>query len=237
VEGLNRIFPRFQWCAEIRVRKAKVAELLFDATDIPQGNALSAVIVYENDGYDFVVNILKEYCGLGELEKNFEGENFCGALLDHISSRDEDHDTYLDKMYGELRAPLYIRKTEVAQHGVEDKHREIFYGSTGKGIESAFEDGNYENIIWAISYDGALILGKEKDDLGHPSITGMKPARVAGELEYRDSEDNWYINSKSGRYSKDYDNANELLKNALVRFGEIFPESRGKIKDIPFNPD
>ena len=236
-EVLLTSLARFQWCATIRVKGTLAVEILFDATDIPQGNAVSAVLVYNEKKYELIVDILRNYCGSGELENDFEGENFCGALLGHIKSAEHDHNSYLDSMYGELRAPLYIRKSEVTQYGASNENRKIFYGSTGGKIESAFLGGDYKNIIWAISHDGALILGKEKEDLGHPSITGMKPARIAGELLYQSLEDTWYINSKSGRYSKDYDNANELLKNALIRFGEIFPQSIGHLRDRPYNPE
>lgn len=58
---------------------------------------------------------------------------------------------------------------------------------------------------------------------GHPSITGFQPARIAGEM-HKAGRGNWQINSKSGRYSGDYPNTDELLQNALHKFQQFFPE-------------
>ncbi|WP_219575200.1 hypothetical protein, partial [Vibrio parahaemolyticus] len=69
---------------------------------------------------------------------------------------------------------------------------------------------------------------------GHPTLTGFKPSRIAGELKR--SHSGWFINSKSGRYSTDYSNTNELLRNAVEKFKDIFRESRKSITAEFYNP-
>ncbi|WP_175221401.1 MULTISPECIES: hypothetical protein [Burkholderia] len=81
--------------------------------------------------------------------------------------------------------------------------------------------------IWAIDHDGGLIIGEEIDKMGHPCLTGFMPARIAGELKRTST--GWTINSKSGRYSGDYRNVDELLINALLKFKTIFNHSSEKI--------
>jgi hypothetical protein len=78
-----------------------------------------------------------------------------------------------------------------------------------------------------------LLMGQELESRGHPSLTGFKPARIAGELRASGSKC-WVLNSKSGRYSGDYNNSEELLENACRRFSGLFPGESFTIQPQPW---
>jgi len=56
-------------------------------------------------------------------------------------------------------------------------------------------------------------------------------AQIAGELRYDGAT--WTINAKSGRFSKNYPNSDELLLNALGRFKEIYNLEDYIVTDLP----
>lgn len=96
--------------------------------------------------------------------------------------------------------------------------------------DELINDDNESYLIWAIANDGSLILGKEINGKGHPSLTGFKSARIAGELRKIDGA-NWIINSKSGRYSGDYGDTNSYtyLGKVVNKLESIFQVQKGKI--------
>ncbi|CAR46847.1 hypothetical protein NFF84_04075 [Proteus mirabilis] len=75
-------------------------------------------------------------------------------------------------------------------------------------------------------------MGIESDNQGHPCLTGFKPARIAGELLLKDGK--YYINSKSGRYSRGYANTEDLLCNAINKFRSTFSEEDIQMTSVPF---
>jgi hypothetical protein len=95
-------------------------------------------------------------------------------------------------------------------------------------LSDKFEDltsGKTKFKIWVISIDGALIIGDEHNNCGHPTLTNFKSARIAGELHYQEGK--WIINAKSGRYSSNYGSkSNEYLGNARLRFLEVFAQCK-----------
>jgi len=57
-------------------------------------------------------------------------------------------------------------------------------------------------------------------------MTGMQPARIAGEIRYDMSGDTpiWRVNAESGRYSRDYEKAPEYLTYAVRKINSFFPD-------------
>jgi hypothetical protein len=126
-----------------------------------------------------------------------------------------------------LRAPQYLKNEEITHYEKEGQDVGKYYGSQDSSLSDLHPIKDGENLIWAISNEGALLIEKEIGDRGHPSITGFKPARIAGEL-YKECNI-WKINSKSGRYSKDYNEPDQYLQNARIKFKEIFRMSDSDI--------
>ena len=87
------------------------------------------------------------------------------------------------------------------------------------------------NYLYVVTQVGALILGKELPapgatkkggwlpHLGHPTLTGGGPGRIAGELRYDREKEEFFINDNSGRYSLNYrDRGLQQLENVAERF-------------------
>lgn len=137
----------------------------------------------------------------------------------------------MNELYGELRAPKYIKLGEFEDGDILNNPTVIkIYHYTNKDIYeycSDVKDRKLPYMLWAVSEDGALILGEEVNDQGHPSLTGFKSARIAGEIHY--DEDGWKISSKSGRYSADYVNSELYLKNSITLFKSLFKFDTGNL--------
>jgi len=115
----------------------------------------------------------------------------------------------------------------------EGKNRttKSFYDPSEKRLRALFgaiSKDKYRNLIWAIGKDGILYVAEDITKpviLGHPSMTGLQPARIAGEMwcEFDGKKHIWYVNSESGRYSRDYSTPEVYLQNAIRKISSIFP--------------
>ncbi|HHL2168718.1 TPA: hypothetical protein ACQ3YX_001067 [Pseudomonas aeruginosa] len=239
VEFLTSGFARFQWVAQFFHKGSPAFKVLIDATDIPQGDAVTAILV---DDVPIAAPYLLHFIDHAQLFKSEQRGQFFQSFLRRLTEDDESIETYLNKTYGEVRAPLYLKGAEFKGGGGE-----IFRSPTAKPLYDApgvkvaklhkeFSKRTTEYLIWAIARDGALIIGKEHveevdgvlEKCGHPSITGFKPARIAGEMWKTPS--GWELNSKSGRYRGDYVNSEALLENALNKFRAFFPGENFAVK-------
>ena len=222
---LTQSTARFLWSAKFYLNTELSLEILFDSTDIPQGNAVVYLLEYNPKN---CIAILAYYQKLIASKKRLpqsNKENFLSALILALKPKEPDAFTYLDKQYGEPRAPKRLKKEEVTNSQLQTQSNiKKRYGREQCCLNKAFPnqqaDGSF--LIWAISLDGALLIGEEVGNKGHPTLTGFKPARIAGEL--RKTNNGWFINAKSGRYSRDYENVEALLNNAKEKFLEVFNE-------------
>jgi len=236
-EVLIRSSARHQWSAKFKVLGVLSFEVLFDSTELPQGKAVSHILVHNEKTFVLVDSIFKGL--LDEMEEIPEATdtNFFISFISEFEIPEEDHASYLNRMYGELRAPKKIKKSETSNNNLNSQDDVLkYFGHTSETLSSTFEKFDVSNkgcLIWAISEEGALLVGKEENDMGHPTLTGFKPARIAGEL--KKDNDGFYINAKSGRYSTDYSDVNNLLANALLKFNEIFTREGIKFRHEPYN--
>ena len=215
---------RFLWVANFYDSSDNdlVMSIAFDATDIPHGKSILH-IAYTNE--PFYKSLGFAFDKYDSLNLPMEGmDNFFQSFIQFLREKKEDYRNYLDAQYGEPRAPKKIKSHEVNANNLGEIPLERFYG-TRKGLRIE-QYLNAENNIWAIALDGALLIGKEVNDMGHPCLTGFESARVAGEIHIIDGVVT--INGKSGRFSTDYSNVNTLVENALNRFREIFPDDEVK---------
>lgn len=226
VAFLTGRYARFQWVASFFYNENPAFRILFDATDIPQGKVISSIFIENTLESEAILAVFRNDASSVGWTDIPTKKNFFSAFLKYFKQPESSLSSFLDEKYGELRAPKYLKGEEVV--GGQVNHNDsllCFYESTDSSLNTLFNDASA--LIWAIAHDGALLIGKEIGAQGHPSLTGFKPARIAGEL--RKSSDKWVINSKSGRYSGDYHNANVLLENALKKFKSIFYTSRNEI--------
>lgn len=233
---LTKSSARNSWCAKFTYKSECAFEILFDATDIPQGRVVSNVIIYDEEKYKASIVRFRSLIASKERLPEAGESSFLGSFIHFLQEKDSGFHDYLNEKYGELRAPKYLKEGEVGGgrlHSQNDVKK--LFGRVDGGLCDLFPGVNLgDKLIWAIAHDGALLMGKELDGKGHPTLTGFKPARIAGELKYQGGG-KWKLNSKSGRYSGDYEaNANALLRNARVRFFEVFSkegESSIEIED------
>ncbi|SEJ77333.1 hypothetical protein [Pseudomonas sp. NFR16] len=234
-------FARLQWEVQFFCRSQKAFRIFIDASDIPQGNAVSAIFVDSIYLSKPALNVLKRYGSFKE--ERAQSAHFYDSFLARLRDQDETLDSYLETTYGALRAPIKLKKQEFAGGEIFDNEtrkvlRDSTHGRIGE-LLGRFDEPGLIYLIWAIAEDGALLVGEEvyvridgnDEPCGHPSITRFKPARIAGELWK--VEGGWVINSMSGRYSGDYHNSSQLLKNALMRFRAYFPKDEFAIEAFP----
>ena len=241
IDFLSKSYARFQWVASFKLNKKDAFKVLFDATDIPQGNAVSAIIYENKDCCDAVFETLKRIVKLepyaSEISKFKSDEQFFNSFMKKINKNEDDYSHYLDFNFGKLRAPKSLKAGEFQGGRVnENETTRRFYGKSDIALSCICaglkNDDKDSFLIWAIGDDGVLLIGKEIGDVGHPSLTGFKPARIAGEI--RRVKGVLSINSKSGRYSRDYKNPTFLLKNAVGKFRSIFQEDDFKMNILRF---
>ena len=62
-------------------------------------------------------------------------------------------------------------------------------------------------------------MGGRMPSLGHPTLTGGGPGRIAGELRYDHEKDEFFINDDSGRFTLRFqDRGPRQLENVAARF-------------------
>lgn len=233
-EILTKGTPRLLWTATFYFDGDLAFEVLFDATDIPQGNIISNIIVYNETDYKMSIAHFDAYITGDRPQPKSDKLNYLGAFISFLKGKDCGYLEYLDDVYGELRAPRSLHEEELEGEKLHNQDGvKKYYGVSGNKLEDDFSHVNGDvYAIWAISHDGALMIGEVDGEKGHPTLTGFKPARIAGEL-WRDSE-GWYINSKSGRYSSDYHDTNGYLENAKHKFCDVYSMQESELRVIEY---
>jgi alkylated DNA nucleotide flippase Atl1 len=153
--------------------------------------------------------------------------------------------TALDKRYGALARPAYVKHFEADPGGriVASPYQQV-----GTPSFPAFLDPSLAPYDWVIDADGNLAVVPETmhpygrvyekgfirpedksqkkpgtgEHYGHlAAIVGL-PGRISGELNYDKATNTWSINNKSGRYSKNNpDRTPEQLEAAAKRIREL----------------
>jgi hypothetical protein len=234
LDFLTRNFARYQWCLDIKSGETPLFRVVVDATDVSQGDAVSAVL-YSAEAESFI-QILRDRVPV-MLDQPREDDT--SALLDSFVRRftptTAGLSEHLDRTFGPLRAPTYLKGPEVHDSRLTaNGSRTVFYERSNKCLDVIFPDRGKNVLIWVIDHEGALVIGIEQagSNIGHPALTGSKPARIAGELK-RGTSGGWAINGKSGRYSGDYANKAALLVNAIRRFEDYFGMAGDKFIETP----
>ncbi|NLR23218.1 hypothetical protein [Pseudoalteromonas maricaloris] len=221
---LCKPLAKYIWSAKFQSEGQPLFDILFDSTEIPQGDAIAGISIYDQNGFDAITRPLKNILEYEPLHEDYSGKDFLVPLIRSFQPEKDNYFAYLDKQFGKPRAPKRINKQEISDGQLHNQVGISYYGKQEKCLSDDFPEllnGVQDEFrIWVISLDGALLIGEEIDRRGHPTLTGFKSARIGGELHYKNEK--WIINSKSGRYSADYENGNELLANARNKFLEIY---------------
>lgn len=233
-------YARFQWEATFIFESKPSFRVFFDATEIPQGDPVSYIFIEDKSLSEAVLAIFKQYAKQANKINLPQSWNFYKSFLSRLQNTHSPFESYLDSSYGELRVPKYLKPEELQDGAInENDSVQRFYESCTENNDpltnTLINDNPESYLIWAIASDGALLLGKEIDGKGHPSLTGFKPARIAGELR-RVNKDRWVINSKSGRYSGDYSKHDTkiYLSKVVSKLESVFSIQKHKV-DISNN--
>lgn len=165
----------------------------------------------------------------------------CCALLPLAAQESE----LLDKQYGFLSQPAYIKHYEA------DKTGKVIlnpYLQVASKDYPAILDVKMAPYNWVIDADGrvgiipeaAHPLGRTyakgffrpedqskrkpgtRENFGHVSALGGAPGRISGEILYDKASNSWTINNKSGRYTKhNTDRTPDQLVNAAKLIREV----------------
>ncbi|QGG77337.1 hypothetical protein [Pseudomonas syringae] len=238
---LTSSFARLQWEVQFFYGSVEAFRVFIDASDIPQGNAVSFIYV---DNIFLSTPLLTIFATHGSyVEERAAPVHFYQSFLARLRDREETLEEYLDDTYGPLRAPIKLKEQEFLDGKIStNPTRQVLRDPQRKKLaelHGRFAEEKVIYLIWAVAHDGALLIGEEiyleiggvEEPCGHPSITKFRPARIAGELWKVDG--GWVINPMSGRYSGDYDEAIKFMDNSLEKFRLFFPYDTFDLETLP----
>lgn len=224
-------YARWQWEGSFFLNGESQFKVYFDATDIPQGDVVSGIFKENPKNANRILNIFAKAARqpASEVRNNGDDTDFFLAFLRFYRRNiNKGYPAYLDCKFGQLRAPKYLKEEEMDNGDIGSNDSVIVcYEASKQRLASIFSGS--EKILWAIGEDGELLLGKEIRGAGHPSLTGFKPARIAGEIVLNDAS-LFVVSSKSGRYGTDYKSLYEFLGNAVDKIKTFFPEDASEIR-------
>ncbi|AJP42402.1 hypothetical protein EP12_00405 [Alteromonas australica] len=222
-------WPRFVWVLSFNISNKPAFDFLYDATDIPQGNAFVDSIIYHEEYYKALTRqliALLKFLREEDPEGSRDMESFFTQTLFSLKQEESQFYSYLDSNFGDLRPPKYLKSKEFDDIDLAiQKNRTILRPSLPKdGFIELFKGKT--NLIWVISEHGDLIVGFDETNSGHPTLTGARPARIAGEIR-KINDNDFEINYYSGRYSNHYPEAQKdvYLNNVKEKFAELFYKS------------
>ncbi|HCR1326669.1 hypothetical protein NP444_03625 [Pseudomonas aeruginosa] len=223
---LTTPLARLQWEIDFALGSVPVFKVLIDATDIPLGNAVSALFLQDPVWSKIVLEAFKEQ---RESPVGATEQQFYSSFLSALKRRDDDYESHLNTMYGALRAPTKLEDSEVGADGAgKNPTARNFFDPSEESLATLFADvvaePHEKNLIWAIGRDGSLFVAEDlkSPKLGHPSMTGLQAARIAGEMWWDVDSARWGVNWESGRYSRDYATPDDYLTSAIRKIASFF---------------
>lgn len=206
--------PKYVWRCQFTREDTEFADILLDATGVPQGDLVLGCLSYTPSADSFWRAMSKfiatDYYKSATTELAPGVPNVIGCINRFFLNFEDNH---LDAHYGPLRIPARpYRPSEVDQHGDQLSRVDTIKIGRGNPASVHLEAlDKSQTQIWVIDRNGDIVIGKEAESdpnrQGHPALTGGGPARLAGELKYCYNENCWEINAQSRTY------ANHLFGN------------------------
>ncbi len=226
-------WPKYIWSARVSLEGIDIFELLFDATDIEQGNVFLDILPLNEEMATSFIQMLKGYCSdhfnfrIKKDDISRTPNNHIWGIIDYFNKKTSFADN-LNHLFGNIRIPKKIKETEVNEDTIISQC-EVRYDGTETADFSLDSELKGCSYIWVIDTDGFLCIGQEPDgsQQGHPTLTDGKPARIGGELHYQSGI--WRVDPFSGRYSSDYseDEKKQLIDNVIkYRFNVFLPHQQ-----------
>ena len=225
---LTSPMARLQWEIDFFWGNKEIFKVLLDATDIPLGNAVSGIYASDPLYSELFFGLFREAEPSGA---ETDTTHFYGSFRKALELRELDYISHLNQAYGALRAPLKLEPSEVGEEGKGlNETLEHYFDPQETTLQDIFpqivSNPIMSNLIWAIGRDGSLFLAVDiaEPKQGHPSMTGLQAARIAGEIWWTEENGEyfWHVNYASGRYSRDYATPEKYLKNAVRKIASFF---------------
>nr|WP_315494246.1 hypothetical protein [uncultured Rhodoferax sp.] len=205
---LLKSLPKHIWRCRLHTRQddksVLLTDLLFDATEIPQGRLMVGYISYSTEAQTMWVHV-------NELIKNrlwqryettAERKSNIGCVVKFFN--DQGNSVILNTTYG----PLGLPRREL-KYGEKDEYEDIPQRTDVHTIRAGSHKDRFnfllpeKKYIWVINEMGDIVIGEDvnkgEDFQGHPTLIDGKPGRIAGEL-FKEA-DTWKANLKSRAYS------------------------------------
>lgn len=220
---LLKSLPKHVWrCRIATVTKSSrrpFTDILFDATEVPQGRVVIGYITYDGNAqalWTFIEKNVKDRV-FQTYETGIDGAKaYIGCVFKFFAESGEE--MYLNTLYGHLgvpRRPLKDGETDAKQNiTARTDVRTIRRGNPITKTDYLDRDTKY---VYVINDAGDLVLGEdihEGDEYqGHPTLIDGKPGRIAGELFFNAIKSKWQANLKSRTYSAHIDrHSDEALR-------------------------
>jgi len=219
---LLKSLPKHLWLCRIENDDGLFMDILFDATEVPQGNFLVGFTVY-SESADSVVRLAEAFVRQRDwayYEFDDDSKVNIRPFVTFFNERPDRHS--LNSKYGPLGTPfrgLTMSERDETKNITQANARTISAHSGDVDWEQILD--KTEKQIWVVDEQGNLVLGVEDEDdkHGHPTLIDGRPARIGGELIYDDVRHVWTVNLYSRAYSQHIkvpsDAANFYLDNVI----------------------
>jgi hypothetical protein len=202
--------PKYVWRCRVFARpnheKQKFTDILFDATEVPQGRVLIGYISYNTDAqkmWNYIEALIDDRMWQNQ-PSDARTKQLIGCIIKFFGELKGK--TYLNTLYGSPGLPRRSLKPGEADTQQNIKLRKDTYTVRRGGDGSAWTHLDKKiKYIWVINELGDIVLGEDVQDddgfKGHPTLIDGKPGRVAGELFYSEEKGLWLLNHRSRAYS------------------------------------
>jgi hypothetical protein len=226
---LLQSMPKHVWRCRVHEKtdgkNLPFTDILFDATEVPQGRVLVGFIAYSTNAQT-IWNYVSELIEFRVWQQYRLSDNsikqFIGCFVRFFSELKDR--TYLNTLYGPAGVPRRALKP-----GESDESSSIAKRPDTLTVRrgGAFDWGTLrkdKKYIWVINEPGDIVLGEDiatssadgkTSFQGHPTLIDGKPGRVAGELIYVPETNTWKINLQSRAYTGHLDRRSEEARGYL----------------------
>lgn len=223
--SLLHSMPKYIWRCRVRSyqdnpsNEQLFTDILFDATEVAQGQVLVGYISYSTQA-ERVWNHIGH-----DVHNNTAGtkndikirQGISGFLKFFYANKNK---TNLNIKYGPLGLPrrdLHDGELDTFNNISIRKDVQIIRAGNTSFWETLDLNKQY---IWVINELGDLVLGEDildedNNKQGHPTLVDGRAARLGGELYYNHDENCWFVNLKSKTYSRHIKDDPELSKAYL----------------------
>lgn len=204
---LMQSMPKYMWRCRIADGSTCLTDLLFDATEIPQGGLFLGYIAY-----DPLYERMWKWVSKSIARRDWE--SLPGDLKETISCVTSffarfGQSAFLNTLYGPLRLPVRKLKDGEKDQHENIKGQQVTVVRRGPVNWLDISLNKSKKYIWVIDELGDLVIGEDIAEKGasqgHPTLIDGRPARLGGELHFQEVEEKWAVNLWSGTYSSHID--------------------------------